>query len=520
MVQHESCCFVTFEDLENDFKIFHQGTTGRQSAPRGTYMNVERELALVEELRSHTSECNWLEFKKDNTDHEMIGKRCSALSNAARIDGRDTAFMLWGIQDGTHEIAGTNFDPEAQKVGGEVLQLWLAKTLQPSITFSFRVINHPKGRLVLLEIPAATGTPVSFNGIPYIRIGSATPKLTDYPDRYQKLIERMQPYRWEHGIARQYISSDDVLTALDYSQYFRLTKQPLPDNRVGIFEKLVADRLIARDVGERWNITNLGAILFAARLTDFDASLVRKGVRFVAYGGKNRAGMVTHRLDGQKGYAVGFEGLVSYLNDLLPKNEHIDTIRRAETVFPELAIRELVANALIHQDMTLTGAGPLIELFDDRIEISNPGAPLMQPERMIDLPPRSRNEAMASLMRRMGMCEEQGSGLDKVVQLVEVFQLPPPLFRSEENSTQATLYAPRGFAEMTPDERVRACYFHAVLRFLSGDKMKNSTLCVRLGIAAKNAAQASAVINRALEAGLIRVADSDHPRAGYVPHWA
>ena len=118
------------------------------------------------------------------------------------------------------------------------------------------------------------------------------------------------------------------------------------------------------------------------------------------------------------------------------------------------------------------------------------------------------------------MCEEQGSGLDKVVQGCEVFQLPAPLFRSEGNATQAVLYGPRSFADMTQDERVRACYFHAVLKFLSGDKMKNATLCVRLGIASKNAAQATAVINRSLESQLIRVADPEHPRAGYVPHWA
>ena len=159
-------------------------------------------------------------------------------------------------------------------------------------------------------------------------------------------------------------------------------------------------------------------------------------------------------------------------------------------------------------------------MFQDRLEISNPGAPLVKPERMIDLPPRSRNEALASLMRRMAMCEEQGSGLDKVVQACEVFQLPAPLFRADGNATQAVLYGPRSFAEMTPEERVRACYFHAVLKFLSGDKMKNASLCTRLGIASKNAAQATAVINKTLEAGLIRVADPDNTRAGYVPHWA
>ncbi len=484
-------------------------------------MTQHRDIALVDELRALPDETPWLEFKHNNIDPEVVGKRCSALSNAARIEGRDCAFMLWGIADGSHEVVGTSFRPDAEKVGGQVLQLWLANKLQPSPAFSFRTVEHPSGRVVLLEIPAAPGAPVGFQGVPYIRIGSATPKLTDYPERYQQLIEALRPYRWEHGIARQYATGDEVLALLDYSQYFRLTHQPLPDNRTGIFDKLEADRLIVRDVGERWNITNLGAILFASRLDDFEASLARKAVRFVAYAGKNRATTVTHRLDGQKGYAVGFEGLVGYINDLLPKNEHIgQALREAHPLFPELAIRELVANALIHQDMTVTGAGPQIEMFADRIEISNPGAPLVKPERMVDLPPRSRNEALASLMRRMNMCEEQGSGLDKVLEAVELFQLPAPLLRAEDNAMQVVLYGPRSFAEMTPEERVRACYFHAVLKFLSGDKMKNSTLCGRLGIASKNAAQATTVINRALEADLIRVADPDHPRAGYVPHWA
>lgn len=484
-------------------------------------MNRARDIALVDELRAMPAETAWLEFKHNNADPEMIGKRCSALSNAARVAGHDCAYMLWGIADGSHEVVGTVFRPDAERVGGQVLQLWLANKLQPSPAFSFRTVEHPAGRVVLLEIPAAPGAPVSFQGIPYIRIGSATPKLTDYPERYQQLIEALRPYRWEQGIARQYASGDEVLALLDYSQYFRLTGQPLPDNRIGIFDKLEADRLIVRDVGERWNITHLGAILFATRLSDFDAGLARKAVRFVAYAGKNRAATVTHRLDGQKGYAVGFEGLLGYINGLLPRNEHIgQALREAHPLFPELAIRELVANALIHQDMTLTGAGPQIELFEDRIEISNPGAPLVKPERMVDLPPRSRNEALASLMRRMNMCEEQGSGLDKVLAALELFQLPPLLLRAEENAMQAVLYGPRAFADMTPEERVRACYFHAVLRFLSGDKMKNASLCARLGIAPKNAAQATTVINKTLEAGLIRVADPDHPRAGYVPHWA
>jgi len=481
-----------------------------------------RDIALVDELRSLPAETAWVEFKANNVDPDAIGKRCSALSNAARIEGRDFAYMLWGIDDATHAVVSTAFDPDTQKIAGQVYSFRLAQHLQPSIPFRFRVVDHPQGRVVLLEIPAATGAPTAYNSVPYIRIGSATPKLTDYPERYQQLIECLRPYAWETGVARAYATGDEVLALLDYSQYFRLTRQPLPDNRVGIFERLEADRLITRDVGGHWNITNLGAILFAVRLADFDVGMARKGVRFVAYDGANRAAPVTHRHDGQKGYAVGFEPLLTYLNGLLPKNEHIGTALREEhPLFPEIAVRELIANALIHQDMTMTGAGPQIELFSDRIEITNPGKSLVAPDRMIDLPPRSRNEALAAMMRRMGMCEEQGSGLDKVIAAVELFQLPPPLLRAEGHAMQVVLYGPRTFAAMTPDERIRACYFHAVLKYLSGgERMRNATLCTRLGIDPRNASQASVVITKALEASLIKPADPEHPRAGYVPHWA
>lgn len=483
-------------------------------------INPQRLIDLIDDLLRQ-GKVSWVEFKRDYADPDMIGVRLSAIANAARLAGQHTGYVLWGIEDGSRAVVGTNIDPDTQKVGNQVFPFWLAQQLVPSIAFDFRTVQHPSGRLVLLEIPAATSAPVAFKSVAHIRIGSATPKLTDYPDRYQALLTALRPYAWEHGIALQYVTSDDVLRLLDYSQYFRLTKQPLPDNRVGILDRLKADQLIVEDVGSKWNITNLGAILFAADLTQFSHSLARKGVRFIAYGGTNKTAQVTHRQDGKKGYAAGLEGLIGYVNGLLPKNEHIGQALRVEQpLFPELAIRELVANALIHQDLTVTGAGPQIEMFTDRIEITNPGAPLVMADRMIDLPPRSRNEAIASLMRRMGLCEEQGSGLDKVIAQVEFFQLPAPLFRASPDSLQVILYGPRKFAQMTPDERVRACYQHAVLRYLSGDRMKNATLCTRFGIAKQNAAQASQVIGLALQHNLIKPADPEHPRSGYVPIWA
>jgi predicted HTH transcriptional regulator len=484
-------------------------------------MTEPRTLAIIDDLRKLPAEAPWAEFKENNADAPLIGKLISAMANSARMSDEHFAYVVWGVRDGTHQAVGTTFEPGTQKENNQPLDLWLAQRLQPAIDFRFETIDYHGTRLVLLTIPAASTAPVEFDRTAFVRIGNATPRLSDHPERLKALWAKLQPYAWETGVAVQFLTGDEVLLKLDYASYFDLTAQPLPDNRVGIFEKLVADRLIQPDAGGHWNITNLGAVLFAKRLSDFSPSIARKAVRFVAYDGMNRANTVTHRTDGQRGYAAGFKGLVEYIDGLLPRNEHIGkAFREEQPLYPSIAIRELVANALIHQDMTIMGAGPLIELFSDRMEITNPGKPLVSPDRFLDLPPRSRNEVLASLMRRMRLCEEQGTGIDKVIFHVELHQLPPPDFRTEGDAVRTVLFAPRRFAEMTPDERIRACYQHAALRFVSGERMKNSTLCERFGIDPKNASQASVIIGQCQKAGLIRPADPTHPRSGYVPFWA
>ena len=485
-------------------------------------MNPNRDIDLVAELISQPAEAPWLEFKQNNSGPVRIGKLVSALSNAARLEQRETAFLVWGVKDGTHEIVGTSFNPFTQKVHGQEFQFWLHQRLKPTPTLDFREVNHPSGRLVLLEISAPTTAPITFDNIPYDRVGSATPRLTDNPERYQRLIERIRPYSWETGISVSYVTDSEVLSLLDYGAYFTLLEQHQPEDQGGILEKLQADSLIEQDdVKGRWNITNLGAILFANDLNKFTDSLARKGVRFIRYDGMDRTATVTHRKDEHKGYATGFKDLLAYIDGLIPRDERIGlALREDRPLFPPLVVRELVANALIHQDMTITGAGPTVELFTNRMEISNPGSSLIESARMIDLPPRSRNEALASLMRRMGMCEEQGIGLDKAFSAVESLQLPPPLLRSNEDSMQVVVYGPKAFADMGSDERIRVCYYHAVLAFLRGELMKNKALCVRFGIPTRNAAQVSTVIRATMKKNLIKHADETRPRAGYHPWWA
>ena len=208
---------------------------------------------------------------------------------------------------------------------------------------------------------------------------------------------------------------------------------------------------------------------------------------------------------------------------MLPSTEVIEAaLRTSKRRFPELAVRELVANALIHQDFFVTGAGPLVEIFENRIEITNPGAPLVEPDRFVDSPPRSRNESLASLLRRIGICEERGSGWDKVVSESERHELPAPLAETVGGNTRVVLFAPRPLSEMDKKARVRAIYLHACLRHVEHEYVTNSSVRQRFKIAAHNRAKASRFIKEAMEEGLIVL---DDPKAApklrrYVPSWA
>ncbi|MFQ5596708.1 MAG: ATP-binding protein [bacterium] len=197
-------------------------------------------------------------------------------------------------------------------------------------------------------------------------------------------------------------------------------------------------------------------------------------------------------------------------------------MRKTVPMFPELAVRELVANALIHQDLFVTGAAPMVEIFDDRIEITNPGEPLVDTERFVDTPPKSRNEVLASLMRRFRICEERDSGIDKVIFQIELFQLPAPLFEAPEGFTQVVLFAHRPLAEMDKSDRVRACYLHACLKWVMRNYLTNASLRERFGIDEKNKAAVSRYIREAVEAGMIKPFDDTAARKmmKYVPYWA
>jgi len=479
-------------------------------------------LSLLKELTALPQETEWAEFKSNSIKPEDLGEYISALANSAALLGKTKAYMVWGVNDDTHEIKGTNFKPSTEKHKQQELESWLLQNLEPKIDFTFHeFLSNQQEPVVILEIPAAQHTPVRFLNVEYIRIGSYKKPLSKHLEKERSLWRVFDRKPWEYRIAKEKCDIDEVLNLIDYPSVFSLLSQPLPDGRVAILEYLQKERIVEKNDAGSWNITNLGAILFARELDAF-RHLSRKAIRLIQYSGNNRYKTLKEQV-GHKGYAVGFEGLIDYINNLLPTNEVIGKAFRTEVrMYPELSIREVVANALIHQDFNISGTSPMLELFEGRMEISNPGQPLVDIDRLLDSPPRSRNEGIASLMRRMKICEERGSGIDKVVIETEMYQLPAPHFEVFQDHTKITLFAHRDFKDMDSEEKVRAAYLHCVLKYLDRTPMNNTTLRERFGIDEKNSAVISRIIKQAVQDNRVKAYDASvgSKAMRYVPIWA
>lgn len=478
--------------------------------------------ALVRGLLAKGRETEWIEFKHNNADPATIGEYISALSNAAALDGEDAGFLVWGVEDGTNTLVGTTFDPTKVKgSGNEDLISWLSHLSTPRLDFRFSELELDGHRLVLLEIPAATTQPVCFRSEEYIRIGSHKQKLRGHPEKERALWQVLNRTSFEGGAAMQGLDTQGVLARIDYASLLDLLKLPHPQTPDLILEVLAAEGIVTRSVASTWSITNFGAILFAKDLNDF-LGLSRKAVRVIEYHGPGRLLTKRERVF-SKGYAVDFEDLIDFVMGLLPSNEVLEkAVRKTIPMLPDIAVREILANALIHQDFQITGTGPMIEVFDGRVEVTNSGAPLVETDRFLDKPPRSRNELLASMMRRIGYCEERGSGIDKVVASVEVFQLPAPLFEAPGDSTRVTLFGHKDLSDMGPADRTRAVYQHACLRLALREPMTNATLRERFGIKKGSAATASRLIKEAMDAGVIGLVEEGvgARRRNYVPFWA
>ncbi len=480
--------------------------------------------ALKELITYYGKENEWIEFKVNNIEPFMIGEYISALANSAMLQDINKAYLIFGVDDKSLEIVGTEVKLKDLKKGNEELENWLYRVLEPRIEFNFFDLICDNLNVSIIEIDCAHRQPVKFNGTEYLRVGSYKKKLHEYPEKERKLWQKLSTYCFEEDIALKHATYTEILELIDYENFFKLINIPydsIANDQNYIIQKLKEYNLIKENY-DFLDITNLGALLFARKISAFP-TLSRKPIRMIKYKGNSKINS-EFELEGQKGYAVGFSGLIKYIMDKLPRNEVIkDAIRQDVPLYPEIAIRELIANALIHQDLTISGVNPMVEIYDNRIEISNSGKPLIDIKRLIDYQPKSRNEKLSYLMRMMGICEERGSGIDKVIEYIELYQLPAPKFTEENDFFKVVLFAPLEFEDMDKKDRIRAAYQHCCLQYMKQDYMTNSTLRKRLGIKDGRHSKVSKIIKETIEKGLIKPADPENKSTKhikYVPYYA
>ena len=482
-------------------------------------MATKNPAQLLDRLCQEPNEFAWLEFKVNNSDPDVIGRYISACANAAILDGKERGFLVFGVEDRTRKRVGTDIRLDQLKKGGENFPNWISRMIDPKVGLEILDFEDGELRFAIICIEPAYERPVKFAGNEYIRFGENVKKLAEYPERERALWFATGRRKFEDAVALPHQTLEEVLALLDVDTFYKLVKEDKPQSAAEIIRKFCSWGFIKDDMEGAYDITNLGAILFADDISLF-SSIKAKSVRIVKYVGRDKEKSDDEQ-EGRKGYAIGFSNLIRYIMAKLPREEkYVDGVRTMDSTYPEVAVREIVANALIHQDFTVNGSSPMIELYSDRIEVINPGNSLIEVDRIID-ERRSRNEKLASTMRHLGLCEERGGGLDKAIIAIERKNLPAPDFNPSENSMRVILFGPRPFSMLSKAEKTRACFFHCVIRWLISDYMSNTSLRERFSLEDKDYQAASGIISEAVKAGRIAPAEDGqgNRNARYVPYW-
>jgi len=475
---------------------------------------------LDKSLGKVPTELNEIDWKEDLSPKN--DKLCQHISAFANMPGG--GFMVFGIDNKAAQIIGID-KPKADNIIERLASL-CRDGVNPLVKIDHSIESFRGEELLFVYIKESAIKPVHLINKTiedsFIRSGGSTRKASR--QEVGALMLNSKSPTWEELHSSKLLSELEVITLLEYDIILELLGKPIPSDIKEILKWLEDEKMLVDVDGKGYYITNFGAVSAAKDLNKFDG-LARKSVRLIKYKGTNKAGE-SKEFPGRKGYAVGFESLITFIQGLLQDSEVIKNALRVNTsIYPEKALRELIANILIHQDFTIRGTGPMIEIFDDRIVFSNPGKllPSKKIDRLIRTTPESRNEILASAFRRYNICEERGSGFEKAVIAIEIFGLPPLKFVELENSFEVVLYAPKKYADMTNEERIEACYQHSIIEYYGNGGFSNTSLRKRFGMHDKQASQISLLIKEAMDAGRIKPKDPENESKKfslYVPYWA
>lgn len=469
--------------------------------------------ALKDSLFPIPTELNGIDWKSGlSCKTERLAQHISAFAN-----NKGGGVLVFGVDnDGAcHSIDKQEADNIVQQMGNIA-----RNNLAFSIQIEHSILEYQGCSLLFIHIPEQKDKPVYLRGKTlyeaYCRSAGQTTKMSR--NQVKALISESQGISFEERIAKEQLTATEVLRLLNHEKYYELSNRSIPKAQSDVINRFVEEKFCKEDNG-KWSITNLGAILFANNIEEFE-ELKNYSVIVRKYTGTNNRNLL-HEQVGRYGYAVGFKGLVDFIVKLT-STEQINTLREDIPTYPLIAIREFVANALIHRDFAITGMNTVIEIFSNRLIITNPGPPLHDVNRLIDLPPYSRNEILAQKMMELHICERRGSGIDRAVEAIEKMFLPAPKITKGEQYTKVSLFPQKNVNQMTKAEKIRACYQHACLMYEDNATINNQSIRERFELNKNQSSVASRIITDTLEAGLIKISDTDiksKKYATYIPYY-
>ncbi|WP_293704320.1 ATP-binding protein [uncultured Parasutterella sp.] len=328
--------------------------------------------------------------------------------------------------------------------------------------------------------------------------------------------------RNERSIVASALSGSEVLEILNTEAYFRLSRMEIADNKEDQLRYLEKLDLIKKS-GSTYEIPLFSAYLLARNLSDFDR-LAGKRVRIVSYGGNDNLSPAICDIEFKEGIVEAFPSVFKEVVRLIPRHEKIDSEsgrRLIEFSIPQAVIREALSNAFAHQDLFSEGDGVVIEIFNNRVEITNSGRPVLDSLHFLDGGPAIKNEKIFAEMKNLGLVDGQGYGWRKIVKELESRSLPAPEIKIRENSLTVTLWFDKPLKFLSLDQRNWTVYLHTVLRYLLSEPANNASLRQRLNLPESKSSTVSKWFRQAAEGGLLKPFDkhSSNKTKRYVPAW-
>jgi ATP-dependent DNA helicase RecG len=380
-------------------------------------MNTADLTALLNRLRAEPRESEWLEFKANRYEPQAIGEYLSALANSACLLGKPCGYLVFGIEDGTHAVVGTSFDPQAEVgQGNQLLPLWLALGLKPKLGFEIHSCQYHGQRVVVFEVHPAFDRPVEFYGKAFVRNGSSKTALAGYPDKARAIWTRRVD--WSAQVCEQATLADlDPLAIVEARRQFAEKNKTKPDRLAELAEWDDATFLNKAKLTVRGSVTN-AALLLLGR--DESTSLLAPAVARISWILKNER---NEELD----YEHFGPPMLLNVNKVLARIRNL-TVRELPdgSLFPvELTqydpwvIREALHNCIAHQDYGLRGRVQLVET-PHALLLTNVGGFLPgRVEAVIDQDAPLeiyRNPYLAEAMVSLNMIDTQGGGIKRMFQ--------------------------------------------------------------------------------------------------------